>query len=94
MFRLILLVVLFLLVIWMLQLFLNKKTPKDKDLVEQILDPNQVNLRQPNISLLIITVLIILGLGMYILPKIGINFFSIVQKLVPLISSLRSILPF
>ena len=93
--RLILLLILILFVAWILRPFLRKKhRNKTKDTVEKILDADQSNFRQQNTALIIISAIILLALVVWILPKFGINFLCLLQKIVPIISSLRGILPF
>ena len=93
--RLILLIILILFVIWILRPFLKKKdSSKTKDTVENIINSDQHNFKQPNNFFIIIVTIILLALVAWLLPKLGINFFSLLQKMIPLISSLRGILPF
>ena len=93
--RLILLFILILFVAWILLPFLRTKdSNKTKDTVERALDSNQSNFRQQNTVLIIITAVILLALFVWLLPKFGINFLALLQKIIPIISSLRGILPF
>ena len=95
MIRLILLIVLILFIIWIIQPFLKTKdSDKNKDTVDKILGPDQSNFRQKNTVLMIITAVALLGLVVWLLPKFGINFFALLQKIIPVVSSLRGILPF
>ena len=81
--------------VWILRPFLNTKdSNKNKDTLDKILDPDQSKFRQQNTVLVIITAVILLALFVWILPKFGINFLGLLQKIVPIISSLRGILPF
>ena len=95
MIRLILLLILILFVVWILRPFLRTKdNHKTKDTVERILDPDRSNFRQQNTVLIIIGAAILLALVVWLLPKFGINFLGLLQKIIPIMSSLRSILPF
>jgi len=93
--RLILLLILILFVVSILRPFLRKKdNHKARDTVERILDPDRSNFRQHNTVLIIISAVILLALVVWLLPKFGINFLGLLQKIIPIMSSLRSILPF
>ena len=95
MIRLILLIILILLAVWILRPFLRPRGgSKKRDTVDRILNEDQSNFRQQNIIFMIVTVVILLGLVVWLLPKFGINFFGLLQKIIPIISSLRGILPF
>ena len=92
--RLILLLILILFVAWILLPFLRTKdSNKTKNTVERILDSDRNNFRQQN-TVLIISAVIILALFVWLLPKFGINFLGFLQKIIPIMSSLRGILPF
>ena len=93
--RLILLIILILFLVWILRPFLKAKdNKKNKDTVDRTLDPNQSNFRQQSTILLVFSAVILLALVLWILPKFGVNFFALLQKIIPIISSLRGILPF
>ena len=95
MIRLIILIILILFSVWILRPFLTANDGKEnKDTIDRILDPNQGNFRRKNTILLIFIALILMAVVLWILPKFGINFFALLQKIIPIISSLRSILPF
>ena len=94
MIRLILLLILILFVAWILRPFLRtKNSNKTKDTVERILDSDRSKFRQQN-TVLIIGTVILLALIVWLLPKFGINFLGLLQKIIPIMSSLRGILPF
>ena len=94
MIRLILLLILILFVAWILRPFLRTKDKnKTKDTVERILDSDRSKFRQQN-TVLIISAVILLGLIIWLLPKFGINFLGLLQKIIPIMSTLRGILPF
>tara|TARA_B100000161_G_C33432479_1_gene360822 strand:- start:243 stop:632 length:390 start_codon:yes stop_codon:yes gene_type:complete len=94
MIRLILLLILILFVAWILRPFLKTKhSNKTKDAVEKILDSDRSKFRQQN-TVLIISAVILLALIVWLLPKFGINFLGLLQKIIPIMSSLRGILPF
>ena len=93
--RLILLLILILFIVWILLPFLRTKdNTKTKDTVERILDPDRRNLRHQNTTLIIISVIILFAIVVWLLPKFGINFLALLQKIIPMISTLRGILPF
>ena len=95
MIRLILLITLILFALWILVPLLKKKnSSKNKDTVKNILNSDQGNFKQPNYFFIIIIFIILLALAFWLLPKLGINFLSLIQKIIPLVSSLRGILPF
>ena len=93
MIRLILLLILILFVAWILSPFLRTKdSNKTKDTVERILDSDRSKFRQQN-TVLIISAVILFALIVWLLPKFGINFLGLLQKIIPIMSSLRGILP-
>ena len=93
--RLVLFTILILFVIWVLRpFFKTKDNNKNKGTLDKILNPRQSNFRQSKIIFIIITAIIMLTLVVWLLPKLGINFLSLFQKIIPLIFSLRGILPF
>ena len=93
--RLILLLILILFVAWILLPFLRTKdSNKTKNTVDRVLDSDQNNFRQKNTGLIIISALILLAIVVWLLPKFGINFLGLLQKIIPIMSSLRGILPF
>ena len=93
--RLFLLMIIILFIVWILRPFLNtKNSTKNKDNVDRILDPDKNSLRQQNTVLMIIGAIVLLALVLWILPKFGINLPALLQKIIPIVSSLRSILPF
>ena len=94
MFRIILLLILILFVAWILRPLLRTKDSNNtKDTVKKILDANRSNFRQQN-TVLIISAVILLALVFWLLPKFGINFLGLLQKIIPIMSTLRGILPF
>ena len=94
MIRIILLLILILFAAWILRPFLKTKdNNKTKDTVEKILDSDRSKFRQQN-TVLIISAVILLALIVWLLPKFGINFLGLLQKIIPIMSSLRGILPF
>ena len=93
--RLILLLILILFVVWLLQRFLSiKESNKIKGKVERTLVSDRSNFRRQNTALIIISAAILLALFVWILPKFGTNFLGLLQKMIPIISSLRGLLPF
>ena len=95
MLRIILLLILILFVAWLLRPFLRTKdSNKTKDTVKRILGSDRSNFRQQNTVLIIISTVILLALVIWLLPKFGINFVGLLQKIIPIMSALRGILPF
>ena len=93
--RLFILMITILFIIWILRPFLNtKNSTKNKDNVDRILYPDQNSFRQQNTVLMMIGAIVLLALALWILPKFGINLPALLQKIIPIISSLRGILPF
>ena len=93
--RLILFLVLILFIIWMLQPFLKTKNlNKKKNKLDEIMNSDKRNVSQPNTFFLIISVVFLFALFLWILPKLGINLLSLIQKIFPLLLTLRGILPF
>ena len=93
--RLFLLMIIILFILWLLRPFLNtKNSTKNRDNLDRILDPDKNSFRQQNTVLMIIAAIALLALIIWILPKFGINLLALFQKIIPIISSLRGILPF
>ena len=93
--RIIFLIILILFVAWALRPFLRTKDrKKNKHTLDRLLNSDQSKFRQPNIFFIIVTGIILLFFIVWILPKFGINFFGLLQKIIPIISSLRGIFPF
>ena len=93
--RLILILVLVLFIIWILWPFLKTKNGNEKNnKLEEIMNSDKNTFMQPNTIFVIISVVLLFSLFLWLLPKLGINLLSLFQKIVPLISTLRGILPF
>ena len=93
--RLIVFLVLILFIIWILWPFLKTKNGNEKNnSLEDIINSDKSTFRQPNTIFIIISVVLLFALFWWLLPKLGINFLSLFQKIIPLISTLRGILPF
>ena len=93
--RLILILVLILFIIWILWPLLKTKNGNKKDnKLEDIMNSDKSTFMQPNTFFIIISVVLLFSLFLWLLPKLGINLLSLFQKIVPLISTLRGILPF
>ena len=93
--RLILFLVLILFIIWILRPFLKTKNGDGKNnKLENIMNSDKSTFRQPNTIFIVISVVLLFALFLWLLPKLGINLLSLFQKIVPLISTLRGILPF
>ena len=95
MIRLILLIFLILFAAWIIRPYLRTQNGnRTKKALDRVFDSAQNNFKQQNITLIIITTVIFFAFVIWLLPKFGINFFALLQKIIPIISSLRSILPF
>ena len=93
--RLILFLVLILFIIWILRPFLKTKNGNEKNnKLEDIMNSDKSTFRQPNTIFIIISVVLLFALFLWLLPKLGINLLSLFQKIIPLLSTLRGILPF
>ena len=93
--RIVLLIILILFVIWLLRPLLKiKRSSKTKDTLNRILNLGQSDFRRRNNIFIIITATIFMALAFWLLPKLGINFLALLQKITPIVSSLRGILPF
>ena len=93
--RLILILVLILFIIWILRPFLKTKNGDEKNnKLENIMNSDKSTFRQPNTIFIVISVVLLFALFLWLLPKLGINLLSLFQKIIPLLSTLRGILPF
>tara|TARA_B100000925_G_scaffold266992_1_gene227173 strand:+ start:366 stop:653 length:288 start_codon:yes stop_codon:yes gene_type:complete len=93
--RLILFLVLILFIIWILRPFLKTKNGNEKNnKLEDIMNSDKSTFRQPNTIFIVISVVLLFALFLWLLPKLGINLLSLFQKIIPLLSTLRGILPF
>ena len=92
--RLILFLVLILFIIWILRPFLKIKNGDEKNnKLENIMNSDKSTFRQPNTIFIVISVVLLFALFLWLLPKLGINLLSLIQKIIPLLSTLRGILP-
>ena len=93
--RLFLAIIIIFLLVWILRpFFITKDNKKTKNTVDRILSSDQSKLGQQNTVLIIISTVILLALVFWLLSKFGVNFFALLQKIIPIVSSLRGILPF
>ena len=93
--RPILILVLILFIIWILRPFLKTKNGNEKNnKLEDIMNSDKSTFMQPNTIFIIISVVLLFSLFLWLLPKLGINLLSLFQKIIPLLSTLRGILPF
>ena len=93
--RLILILVLVLFIIWILRPFLKTKNGNEKNnKLEDIMNSDKSTFMQRNTTSIIISVVLLFSLFLWLLPKLGINLLSLFQKIIPLLSTLRGILPF
>ena len=95
MIRLILILILIIFAISLFRPFLKtKESNKTRNKINKILIPNKVKFRQTNSIFLIIIAIFLFVLFVWLLPKFGVNVVTLLQKIVPIIFSLRNILPF
>ena len=93
--RLILILVLILFIIWILRPFLKTKNGDEKNnKLENIMNSDKSTFKQPNTIFIVISVVLLFALFLWLLPKLGINLLTLFQKIIPLLSTLRGILPF
>ena len=93
--RLILILVLVLFIIWILRPFLKTKNGNEKNnKLEDIMNSDKSTFMQQNTIFIIISVVLLFSLFLWLLPKLGINLLTLFQKIIPLLSTLRGILPF
>ena len=93
--RLILILVLILFIIWILRPFLKTKSGNEEtNKLEDIMTSDKSTFRQPSTIFIIISIVLLFALFLWLLPKLGINLLSLFQKIIPLISTLRGVLPF
>ncbi len=93
--RLILFFVLILFIIWILWPLLNSKSGhKKNDQLEEIINSGKSNFNRSYTVFLIISIVVLFALFLWLLPKLGVNLFSLFQKIIPLLATLRGILPF
>ena len=93
--RLIFLIIFISFAVWLLRpLLRTKNRKKNKTSLNEILGSNKNIFMQQNTVLIIITFIIIAALVFWLLSKFGINFLALLQKIIPIISFLRGILPF
>ena len=93
--RLILILALILFILWILRPFLKTKDGNEKNnKLEDIMNSDKSTFMQPNTFFIIISVVLLFSLFLWLLPKLGINLLSLFQKIIPLLSTLRGILPF
>ena len=76
--RLVLLLILILFIIWILLPFLKTKKSNENDSdLEKILNSDKNNFRYLNATFMVISIAILFALFFWLLPKLGINFFSL-----------------
>ncbi len=93
--RLILILVFILFIIWILRPYIKTKNGNKKNnKLEDIMNSDKSTFMQPNTFFIIISLVLLFSLFLWLLPKLGINLFSLFQKIIPLLSTLRGILPF
>ena len=93
--RLILILALILFILWILRPFLKTKDGNEKNnKLEDIMNSNKSTFMQLNTFFIIISVVLLFSLFLWLLPKLGINLLSLFQKIIPMLSTLRGILPF
>ena len=92
---LIILLILIIFFMWIVRPFLKTtEINKSKETSDNTLNSEQKNLRPKNNTLILIPVVIFLALVVWLLLKLGINFFALFQRMFHIISYMRGILPF
>ena len=93
--RLILIILIGGFILWIFTpLLKNRKRQDEASSLDQILQPKANSFFGKNLLLVIILAGVFFVVASWFLPKFGINIFGLLQKILPLISSLRGILPF
>ena len=93
--RLILIILIVGFVLWLFSPLLKNRKSLDKtSSLNQILQPKTGSFLGNNLLITIILTGIFLVGAFWFLPKLGINTVGLLQKILPLISSLRGVLPF
>ncbi len=82
-------------ILWLLFPLLKSRKNKDEtSSLDQILQPKTNSFLGKNLLLIIILAGIFFVVVFWFLPKLGVNIVGLLPKILPLISSLRGILPF
>ncbi len=93
--RLILIILIVGFVLWLFAPLLKTRKNQDENSnLDQILQPKKGSFLGNNIFLIIILAGIILAVAFWFLPRLGVNTVGLLQKIIPLITSLRGIFPF
>ncbi len=93
--RLILVILIVGFVLWLFApLLKNRKNRDETSSLDQILQHKKSSFLGNNLLLIIMSAVIILVLAFWFLPRLGINTVGLLQKILPLITSLRGLLPF
>ena len=93
--RLILVILIVGFVLWLfVPLLKNRKNQDENSSLDQILQPKKGRFLGNNLLLIIILTVMILVVVFWFLPRLGVNTVGLLQRILPLITSLRGILPF
>ena len=93
--RLILIVLIVGFVLWLFApLLKNRKNQDENSSLDQILQPKKGRFLGNNLLLITVLTVIILVVAFWFLPRLGVNTVGLLQRILPLITSLRGILPF
>ena len=93
--RLILIVLIVGFVLWLFApLLKNRKSQDENSSLDQILQAKKGRFLGNNLLLIIILTVMILVVVFWFLPRLGVNTVGLLQRILPLITSLRGILPF
>ena len=95
MIRLILILGFVLFVIWLTKPYLKRNNRDDNQYsFEKLLRSDNRKFKNARILIFALFTLTLIVVFLWFLPKFGSSFFSLLQKFIPLISTLRGILPF
>ena len=93
--RLILVILIVGFVLWLFApLLKNRKKQDENSSLDQILQPKKGRFFGNNLLLITVLTVIILVVAFWFLPRLGVNTVGLLQRILPLITSLRGILPF
>ena len=93
--RLILVILIVGFILWLFApLLKNRKNQDETSSLDQILQPKKGRFLGNNLLLITILTVIFLVVAFWLLPRLGVNTVGLLQRILPLITSLRGILPF
>ncbi|MDC3067844.1 hypothetical protein OA005_01115 [Paracoccaceae bacterium] len=95
MIRILIFLVVVLFLAWALHPFIKKRIVKKEDKeLKRIIEANKIRGFKMNTITLIFLVILLIFVVAIALPKLGINFLTLFQKIIPIMSVLRGVLPF